>query len=226
MIRPGRPDTPSPSLTGTLLRATVALVISLAVSLQSGWAQVGKGRVLDPNVASEAQIAGLPGMNAALAQEIMDRRPLLSITELDALLGEQLSQEQRTELYRRLFVHINLNTASREEILLVPGVGPRMAREFEEYRPYTGGLPQFRREIGKYVDAAELARLEQYVFVPINLNTATDEDILSIPGLGPRMLREFKEYRPYRSMDQFRREIGKYVSDKEVARLERYVTIQ
>ena len=80
-------------------------------------------------------------------------------------------------------------------------------------------------EIGKYVDDKELARLEQYVFVPINLNTASDADILSIPGMGQRMLREFKEYRPYKAIQQFRREIGKYVDDKEVARLERYVTL-
>jgi hypothetical protein len=39
------------------------------------------------------------------------------------------------------------------------------------------------------------------------------------------MLREFKEYRPYKTMEQFRREIGKYVDEKEVARLERYVTL-
>ncbi|HUQ19291.1 MAG TPA: hypothetical protein VM099_06725 [Gemmatimonadaceae bacterium] len=60
----------------------------------------------------------------------------------------------------------------------------------------------------------------------INLNTATDAEILAIPGMGPRMLREFKEYRPYTSMEQFRREIGKYVDKKEVARLEQYVYIQ
>ena len=52
-----------------------------------------------------------------------------------------------------------------------------------------------------------------------------DDDILSIPGVGRRMLHEFKEYRPYRGIEQFRREIGKYVDDREVARLERYVTI-
>ena len=63
------------------------------------------------------------------------------------------------------------------------------------------------------------------VFVPINLNTASDEEVLSIPNLGNRMLREFKEYRPYRQIEQFRREIGKYVDDDEVQRLERYVTI-
>jgi radical SAM superfamily enzyme with C-terminal helix-hairpin-helix motif len=87
-------------------------------------------------------------------------------------------------------------------------------------------MAQFRREMGKYVDDKEVARMEQYVFVPINLNTASDEDILTIPGLGQRMLREFKEYRPYKSMEQFRREIGKYVDKKEVARLERFVTIE
>ena len=200
------------------------LIVAMSVPLAA--AQVGRG-LLDPNVATEAQLTALPGMSPAVVQGGMARRPFLSITELDAFLGEQqLSREQRTALYGRLFIHVNLNTASREELLLIPGVGPRMAHEFEEYRPYTGGLPQFRREIGKYVDAAEVARLEQYVFLPINLNTATDEDILSIPGLGPRMLREFKEYRPYRSMEQFRREIGKYVSAREVARLERYVTIE
>ena len=99
-----------------------------------------------------------------------------------------------------------------------------MVREFLEYRPYDG-LARFRREIGKYVNAEEVARLEQYVFVPINLNTASDEDILSIPGVGPRMLREFKEYRPYPNIEKFRREIGKYVNAREVARFERYVTV-
>ena len=69
----------------------------------------------------------------------------------------------------------------------------------------------------------EVARLEQYVFVPVELNTASKEEILAIPGVGDRMLHEFEEYRPYESMDQFRKEIGKYVDDKELARLERYV---
>ena len=54
---------------------------------------------------------------------------------------------------------------------------------------------------------------------------ASDEDILSIPGTGKRILREFKEYRPYVNIEQFRKEIGKYVDKKEVARLERYVTL-
>ena len=39
------------------------------------------------------------------------------------------------------------------------------------------------------------------------------------------MIREFLEYRPYATIAQFRREIGKYVDKHEVARLERYMFI-
>jgi DNA uptake protein ComE-like DNA-binding protein len=197
----------------------------LAVAPASTSAQVGKSvTIVDANVATEQQLSAIPQLTPALVKSVVARRPFSSITELDALLGQMLSQEQRTAVYGRLFVHLNLNTATREQILLIPNAGPRMVREFQEYRPYKA-LAQFHREIGKYVDDTELARLEQYVFVPINLNTASDADIQTIPGIGARMLREFKEYRPYKVMEQFRREIGKYVDDKEVARLERYVAI-
>jgi DNA uptake protein ComE-like DNA-binding protein len=210
----------------TLMRAGLWLALGAAPGLSGLQAQVGRNQgVLDPNVATAEQLRALPGLDSGLVQSLIAARPFLSMTQLNALLSPRLSPDQVKALNARLFLAINLNTASRDEILLVPGVGPRMAHEFEEYRPYTG-LPQFRREIGKYVDSAEVARLEQYVFVPIDLNSASDEDIFSIPGLGRRMLREFKEYRPYRSIEQFRREIGKYVNEQEVARLERYVMIR
>ena len=202
--------------TGIILIA----IVSAGVHAQAG----RRGDVLDANTASEKQLLTVPGLTPTLTKSILDRRPFLTMTDFDTLVGQTLSREQRTELYRRLFVQINLNTASDAEVLLIPGMGNRMLGEFKEYRPYKA-LAQFRREIGKYVDDKELGRLEQYVFVPINLNTASDADIMSIPGMGQRMLHEFKEYRPYKAMQQFRREIGKYVDDKEVARLERYVTL-
>jgi DNA uptake protein ComE-like DNA-binding protein len=190
------------------------------------YAQVGTNMGLrDANSASETELATVPHVNPALAAKIVAARPFVGATDLDALLGASLTREQRVELYGRLFVAINLNTAPREQILLIPGVNDRLAHEFEEYRPYTS-LEQFRREIGKYVSAAEVARLEQYVFVPMNLNTATGEAFLTIPGMTPRMVHEFEEYRPYTSFEQFRREIGKYVDQKEVARLERYLVIE
>jgi len=60
----------------------------------------------------------------------------------------------------------------------------------------------------------------------VNLNTATGDDfIAAIPGLGNRMVREFMEYRPYISIQQFRQEIGKYVDDTQVAEYEKYVYV-
>jgi radical SAM superfamily enzyme with C-terminal helix-hairpin-helix motif len=123
-----------------------------------------------------------------------------------------------------MFRQIDLNQASRSVIMLIPNMSERMAHEFEEYHPYTS-LEQFRREIGKYVNEEEVARLEQYVFIPLNLNAASKTELMTIPGMTSRMVHEFEEYRPYVSYDQFRREIGKYVDDEELSRLESYVTL-
>jgi len=190
----------------------------------TGHSQAGQSQLVNPDLASEKEILALPHMTAALAKSIMEQRPFLSMADLNTLLSKTLSKDQLAELYGKMFVQINLNTAAPNEILLIPGVGSRMSHEFQEYRPYKT-IAQFRKEIGKYVDQKEVARLEQYVFVPIPLNSASDDDILTIPGLGKRMLREFKEYRPYKNIEQFRKEIGKYVDKKEVARLEKYVIL-
>jgi DNA uptake protein ComE-like DNA-binding protein len=204
-------------------------IIALALLVSCGTAafsQVGKSQgVVDANTATEQVLLTAPNMTPAIVKALIAARPFGSITELNTfLLGQKLTQAQAAQFYSKAFVHINLNTATRDEILLVPGAGPRMAHEFEEYRPWKSWA-QFEKEIGKYVDAKEVARLAQYGFIPINLNTASDADILTIPNLGQRMLHEFKEYRPYKTMEQFNREIGKYVDAKEVKRLARYVTI-
>jgi len=188
-------------------------------------AQVGKG-LLDPNVATEKDLAGLPHMTPAIVKALLAERPFMSVTDLNTfLVGQKLTPEQATDFYRKAFVHVNLNTGTREEIMLIPGAGTRMVREFAEYRPWKAWA-QFDKEISKYVGQAETDRLKQYVFIPIDLNAAADDVILTIPGLGARMLGEFKEYRPWKTKAQFDKEIGKYVGANETARLWRYVVIQ
>ena len=188
-------------------------------------AQAGdRGDLLDPNLAEPAALAALPQVDEALASAIVEGRPYLSAQQLDTVLAAVLDRGAREAVYAGLFRQIDLNSASRDEIMVIPGMTRRMAHEFEEYRPYTS-LNQFRREIGKYVDEAEVARLERHVFIPMHLNTASEDDFLTIPGMTARMVHEFEEYRPYTSVEQFRREIGKYVDAAEVARLESYVTL-
>jgi len=204
----------------------VSLLLLSTASIVVSEAQVGKSLgVTDANSVAEKELMGMPHMTAAVVKGLIGKRPFASITDLNAyLLSQKLTQEQAMQFYTKAFVHINLNTATAAEILLVPGAGKRMAHEFEEYRPWKS-YAQFDKEIGKYVDAAQVAQLAQYTFIPVRLNTATDADILSIPGAGPRMVREFKEYRPWKTKEQFMKEIGKYVGAKETERLWRYVAI-
>ena len=179
--------------------------------------------LLNPNLAGEEELGGVPGLGDAVGA-IIEGRPYLRAADLHAVLVGAVGEEAALAAYDHLWLRINLNDVTNDEILLIPGVGARMAHEFEEYRPYED-MEEFRREIGKYVDEDEVARLEQYVYLPIDLNAATGEEIMMIPGMTERMVHEFEEYRPYTDLDQFRREIGKYVDEGEVARLERYVTL-
>lgn len=116
--------------------------------------------LLDANAASEEAIAA--AADAGTAASIVAARPFATIGDLNSLLSASMSEDELETLYSKLFVPINLNTASEADILLIPGVGRKMAHEFEEYRPYSS-MEQFRREIGKYVDEDEVARLEMYV---------------------------------------------------------------
>ncbi len=119
--------------------------------------------MMDPNSASAADLATIPGVTPAVAAGVTAARPFTNNVALDKALGG-LSEQQRDSVFSRLWTPIDLNTATDGEILLVPGVGSKMLREFKEYRPYTS-MDQFRREIGKYVDATELARLERFVTI-------------------------------------------------------------
>jgi DNA uptake protein ComE-like DNA-binding protein len=119
---------------------------------------------LDPNTASREELLALPGMDSTAADAIVRGRQYDNMLRVDGALASHLTEAERDSVYTRLWKPIDLNRASGDEILLIPGVGPRMRHEFEEYRPYTS-IERFRREIGKYVDSAEVARLERYVTI-------------------------------------------------------------
>jgi DNA uptake protein ComE-like DNA-binding protein len=123
-----------------------------------------EGALLNPDQVTMAELMALPAIDHELAAGIVDGRPWTDMVQLDQVLAGSLDDVQREELYRHLWKPIDLNTASEEEILLIPGVGERMLHEFQEYRPYRA-MAEFHREIGKYVDDAELERLARYVEV-------------------------------------------------------------
>lgn len=207
-----------------------APITALSLVLLSGTlcfvrAQVGKG-LIDVNVASEAELLALPNMTPVIVKALLDNRPFLSVLDLNVfLLSQKLTPAQAMDFYRKAFVQINLNTATADEFMLVPGSGKRMSAEFAEYRPWKNWA-QFDKEIGKYVGQQETDRFKQYMFIPIDLNTASDDVLLTIPGINPGLIQTLKKSRPWKSKDQFDKEIGKNIGPKEAARFWRYVVIQ
>ncbi len=211
-------------MTRTLITTLLTTFLTTGLAA-AAHAQVGPG-LMDLNGVPEGTLATLPGMTPAIAKAVVARRPFPTIVEANAfLLAQKLTPTQIAALYEKAFVHINLNTGTAPEIMLIPRISKRMPHEFEEYRPWVS-FAQFDKEIGKYVDQAEVNRLKQYVFIPLDLNRATDDQFKTIPNVPARMIHEFNEYRPWKTKAQFDKEIGKYVDAKEVARLWRFMVIK
>jgi DNA uptake protein ComE-like DNA-binding protein len=145
------------------LACVIAFFALLGLTMLPAAAQTG---LVDLNAASESELQALPHMTSAIAKGLAEKRPFPTILELNKfLLDQKLTADQARELYVKAFVKINLNTGKREEFLLIPRVGSRMATELMEYRPWKT-WSQFDKEIGKYVGQPEVDRLKQYVILP------------------------------------------------------------
>lgn len=111
---------------------------------------------------------------------------------------------------------LNLNTVTGDELLAtIPGFGNRMVREFQEYRPYIS-IQQFRQEIDKYVDDAQIAEYEKYVYVPIAINDSDSESLQQIPGLDSAEADSVISARPYASAETFLAKLSEFVSADEL----------
>ncbi len=140
------------------------------------------------------------------AHEEMEPRPTVSQADSASAPGAKL----------------NINTASGEEFQMIPNVGDKMEHEFEEYRPYVS-IQQFRKEIGKYVDEAQVTEYEKYIFVPIHRNDSDAATVMQIPGLDESETEELLAGRPFESNQAFLDSLSSYVSEDELATAETYL---
>ncbi len=98
---------------------------------------------------------------------------------------------------------LNLNAANSDDFLaVIPNFSSRMVREFLEYRPYIS-IQQFRQEIGKYVDEAQVAEYELYVFVPVAVDDLDAATLMQIPGLDEAAAAALIAARPFGSNEAF-----------------------
>jgi DNA uptake protein ComE-like DNA-binding protein len=143
-----------------------ALALVALVTAPASAQGAPKGLLVDVNKASESDLAALLNMTPDLAKAVVGKRPYKTVVDLNkVLMDAKLTAAQTKDFYGKAFVPINLNTGTKDEFLLIPGVGNRMAGEFEEYRPWKTWT-QFDKEIGKYVGQKETDRLKEYFYLP------------------------------------------------------------
>lgn len=118
------------------------------------------------------------------------------------------------------------NTATKEQLAAIPGMTEARVKAVLAGRPFATPTA-LHAAIGAGMKDEERFTIYSAMFVKVNLNTSKSADFELVPSTMPpaRLVREFEEYRPYKTMSDFSREMKKYVSEKEVAFLERFVTI-
>lgn len=173
--------------------------------------------------------------------------------------------EQRAAAAQR----VDLNEASRAELLQLPGVGDSLAERIEDYRDEHGGFRSVDELAAvQGVGPARLERLRSWVFVrddmtdddeelpvkqeklaaaprkagssakgprsakaaklkgPVNINTATAEQLQTLPGVGAKTAQHIldeRQRKPFKSVDDLRRVFG--IGAKTLDGLRPYVTV-
>lgn len=111
---------------------------------------------------------------------------------------------------------INLNDMTREELReTIPDFSNRMVREFFEYQPYIS-IQQFRREMGKYIGAEQIAGYEEYVFVPVDINESDSETVQQLPGVDAAIADTLLASRPFDTNDRFLELLADHVSSAQL----------
>ena len=185
------------------------------------------------NAASDEQFLTIPAVSDRMLREFNEYKPYGSIDQFRAEIGKYVSEEEVAAYEEYVFAPIDPTQATEATIGQLPGVSADDAAELVKGVPYADDAA-FLTALGGYVSPAQLAAAPQYLastaaatatWIVFNLNTASDEQFLTITGVGDKMLDEFNEYKPYSSIVQFREEIGKYVSEEEVAGYEDYLFV-
>lgn len=142
---------------------------------------------------------------------------LITFAGLLILLGfvlqpqEEKSTPGKSENARSLVEFpIDINTASYDELILLPGIGPTRARAIITYREENGAFHSINEVLNvSGIGETTLKNIQNMITVKnthqvyeksgkINVNTASVEDLCELPGIGEVKANEIVKYRENR----------------------------
>jgi competence protein ComEA len=139
---------------------------------------------VDLNTADQKALESLPGIGPALAKKIMEGRPYQSADDLSRIKGMNKSKIDAIK------DKVTVTAPKPTKPTLAPAAAKPQAS------------PTAGKEVapGKTVPAASPAAA-----APVDLNTADQKALESLPGIGPALAKKIMEGRPYQSADDLSR---------------------
>jgi competence protein ComEA len=175
-----------------VLLAAAATILVLLFT-QGAALSAAKAAKVDINSATQAELEAVKGIGPATAQKIIENRPYKSLTELK-----------------------KAGLSAKEITAFKPYLTPR--------KPAVAAAPQAVKtmEPGGAAPAPEAKAAPSTPKTPVDLNTADQKTLESLPGVGPTLAKRIMEARPITSLDELARVKG--MSNTTVAALKDRVT--
>ena len=185
------------------------------------------------NLITSEQILTIPGAGDKMTHEFAEYRPYSTILSFRQEIGKYVGDDVAAGYEKYVFVPIDPTQADADTIATLPGVDADMAKELAAGVPYASD-DAFLQAVAAKVSVDQAAAIPTYLaskaqpsitWIMFNLNTASDDQFLTVPSSGDKMLVEFKEYRPYTTIKSFEDELGKYVDSSVVSGYEKYLFV-
>ena len=177
------------------------------------WQFIQKDNEVNLNTATLKQILSVPGIGKVKASTIFKNKPYKYLEELIGLKGITLDYLKTIEKHVVPKLkgltdadRVDLNKATETKILGLRGVGKKTAQTIIKHRPYKELIElitkaKLSRQLVIKIKDFVLPKLENDDALRININTATAAQMLPLPGIGEKNVKNLIKHRPYKILD-------------------------
>ncbi|MBN1662716.1 MAG: helix-hairpin-helix domain-containing protein [Deltaproteobacteria bacterium] len=190
----------------TVLLCVTLMILSPGRGLAEGKkadAQKAAAPLVDINNASEQELAGIKGVDRETAKKIVANRPYKTLADLS-----RAGISAKAIVAMKPFVAVG-------KVKTVPADTPAVATDMKK----TAGDRTGKTAKSTPAAATQLARGTK-----ININTATQEALERLPGIGPVKAKAIMKGRPYKTIEEVMKVPG--VKEKTFAAVKDYLTVK
>jgi competence protein ComEA len=193
---------------GVFFTVVVAAALSLAVG-----SVLAAGALVDINTADQKTLESLPGVGPATAKEIVKGRPYKSVDDLANVKGLGKSKLEKI----KPLVTVGGKPAAQAPAAAAPAAGTAAPAA----SPKATTAPPAAQKAPAQAKPAAKATVPTG---PVNLNTASKEQLEALPEIGPKKAQAIIDGRPYQKTEDIMKVKG--IKQKTYDKIKDKITVQ